>query len=56
MDNELKGILIEALDMKIASVRRARNTSKNPRFNAIYDAEEALANKARVWVDAQKVT
>lgn len=54
MDDEIKAILIEALDMKIASVKRARNTAKNPRFASIYDTEEELANKAKAWVNAAK--
>jgi len=30
-------VLKEALEFKEASIKRARNTSKNPKFQALYD-------------------
>lgn len=56
MTEEIKAILKEALDMKLASVKRARNTNKNPRFSAIYDTEEEIAMKAVAWLATQKTT
>lgn len=35
-----KDIIISALDMKLASIKRAKNTNKNPKFTPVYDAEE----------------
>lgn len=55
MDQETKDIILEALAMKDASVKRAR-TGANARFAAIYDAEHALVAKARAYIMTIKVT
>lgn len=54
MKPEVKAIILEALDMKIASAKRAKNSSKNPAFGPIYDLEVSTAEAAKVWINEQK--
>lgn len=51
-----KDIIIEALNMKIASVKRARNATGSPRFKAVYDEEDKEVNLVKVWVQNLKLT
>lgn len=41
LNAERRSVLDNAIDMAIASARRAKNTSKRPEFNEIYDKEIA---------------
>lgn len=47
---KIKNILISALDMKEASIKRAQNTNKSPNFAAVYDLERAELAEARTYV------
>lgn len=42
LTNEQRAITLEALDLKIASNKRAQNTSKKPEFTELYRKEEGL--------------
>lgn len=55
MDQETKDVILEALAMKTASIKRAR-TGANPRFAQIYEAEQAIVDKGRQYIMAIKVT
>lgn len=39
INEQHKRMLIEAIDLKLASVKRARNTNKSPAFLELYDQE-----------------
>lgn len=54
MNAELKAIILEALDLKIASSKRAKNSSKNPAFGPIYDKEIGDAEAAKVYINTMK--
>ena len=53
MDKTTKATILEALDMKAASIKRAANTNKAPRFQAVYEAEQADVTKAKAWINEQ---
>lgn len=54
MTTAIKTMLLTALELKLASVKRAQNTNRNPRFNEVYAAELADVQAAIAWVNAQK--
>lgn len=54
MNNEIKTMLLQALELKEASIRRAMKTAANPRFSVVYEAELADLAAAEQWVRAQK--
>jgi hypothetical protein len=53
MNAEMKTLIIEALNMKIASSKRAKNGA-NAKFATLYDEEIAAAEAAKTWINAQK--
>lgn len=42
--------LIECIDVKLASVKRAMNTSSSPRFRVLYEEDFATFNQLRINV------
>lgn len=56
MTNEIKNALAEGLKLKEASVKRAQNTNKNPRFAPVYEQELNDLLAARTWLNSQKTT
>lgn len=54
MNDNHKAIINSALDMKEASIKRAQNTNKNPRFAPVYEAELADLQATRVAFNALK--
>lgn len=50
-----KNMAIEGLNMKIASIKRAQNSNKSPKFVPVYDAELAEAEAAMVELKAIKI-
>ena len=56
MNKAIKNMLLDALALKEASIKRAQNTSKNPRLKEVYDIEYKELYEARAWVNAQKET
>lgn len=55
MTPDMKIIILEALEMKIASNNRQKKTKANPTFGLIYDQEIKNARDAMDWINAQKV-
>lgn len=47
-------IMKDAMELKIASIKRAINTNKNPRFREIYDLELSESLEVQVWLNQQK--
>lgn len=39
INEQHKRMIVEAIDLKLASVKRARNTNKSPAFLELYDQE-----------------
>lgn len=56
MNKTQKTVILSALQMKEASIKRAINTNKNPRFEAIYDLELSETRATYTWVEAQPLT
>lgn len=54
MTNMQLSILKDAIELKIASIKRAINTNKNPRFREIYDLELSESLEVQVWLNQQK--
>lgn len=54
MTNMQLSILKDAMELKIASIKRAINTNKNPRFREIYDLELSESLEVQVWLNQQK--
>lgn len=54
MKVHIKLIIVEGLNLKEASIKRAMNTKSNPAFKAIYEKEQADVNAARIWLTEQK--
>lgn len=50
-----KTILNSALDMKIASIKRAKNSEKSPRFQEVYDLEMRETLEVQNWVNSAKI-
>lgn len=50
-----KQFVISALEMKIASIKRAKNTNKSPKFTPVYEAEQAEAEAAMTEIKALKL-
>lgn len=51
-----KAILLSALDMKVASIKRAKNTEKSPRFQQVYDLEMRETLETQAYISAIKET
>lgn len=49
-----KAILNSALDMKLASIKRAMKADKNPRFKEIYLLEERETLEVQNWINTAK--
>ena len=54
MNDNHKAIILSALELKEASIKRAQNTNKNPRFTPVYEAELADLHAARAAFNALK--
>lgn len=51
-----KAIILSGLDMKIASIKRAKNTEKSPRFQQVYDLEMRETLDTQTYIAAIKET
>lgn len=51
-----KDIIISALDMKLASIKRAKNANTSPRFKEIYNLEETETNAVKMFVQNAKLS
>lgn len=49
-----KEIIINALDMKLTSVKRAQNSNKSPNFAEVYKIEIAELEKAKATIHSFK--
>lgn len=49
LTQNIKSRIIEALEMKMASIKRAQNTNKSPNFAAVYDIERKETQAAITW-------
>lgn len=56
MHNEMKTLILAAIDLKISSVKRAQKSNTSPNFAPVYDKELSELNKARDWIVEQKTT
>lgn len=54
MNEAIKTMLLQALELKEASVKRAQKAA-SPRFAPAYEAELGELAEARAWVTKQKV-
>lgn len=54
MKASLLATIKEALTMKEASVKRAQNTNKSPKFAPVYEAELAEVREAQAWAAKEK--
>lgn len=50
-----KTILLSALDMKLASIKRAMNSDKNPRFKEVYLLEQRETLEVQNWINSAKI-
>lgn len=54
MDEQIRQTLLASLEIKEASIKRAKKTAASPRFDIVYDAELVDITTARKWVNDQK--
>lgn len=54
MQTRIKEILLEALDTKEASLKRAKHGAK-PAFAAVYEVDLASCAHARAWIKDQPI-
>jgi hypothetical protein len=55
MNLATREIIKLSIALKEQSIKRAINTSKNPRLSAVYEQELNELKEASLWLDKQKV-
>lgn len=56
MNDEIRNILKQSMDLKEASTKRAMKSATNPAFTPVYEGELKSLYKAREWLAEQKNT
>ena len=54
INEQQKRMIVEAIDLKLASIRRAKNTNKSPAFLELYEQELREYNALQTLIVSSK--